>query len=395
MIKIIKNGEDIIVIVNGMSIQTRCTEESYKAIVNAKTEDEIFAAIPQLSEHAKKQSNAINLFDRVAKSKYLCRKADSIYFSKVSDLSLPADLVNAILSAEETNNEDALEAYKNFWTLMSLNPDSRCRENLFWFLNKWGMKISKSGLFIGYRNVDIYQDGTSPLYSQKLCDFVKEQYAKIKGQKKSPVHYWVDDNYGTYSLINEDTKLFEDLDGKYTMYNLDSLYKEFKAVNFIAKNCGDDTIYTDHYSHTFKIEIGKLVTMPRNEVDCEQVSCSRGLHLGGQGWLNKCYFGVQGLVCLCNPAKVCAVPRQDDYGKLRTCEYLPIALCEYDDNGNVIPYNVEDGFDSKWVTTVLYSGELGTEDDPLYKLEIPEMPEINKSTISNCVYEIARKYINK
>lgn len=101
------------------------------------------------------------------------------------------------------------------------------------------------------------------------------------------------------------------------------------------------------------------------------------------------------MVCLCNPAKVVSVPYQDDYGKLRTCEYLPIALAEYDDNGKVIPYNVEDGFDSRYIKTVLYSGDVATEELPTYQINIPEIPEVNKSVISEAVYNIAKEFINK
>ena len=119
------------------------------------------------------------------------------------------------------------------------------------------------------------------------------------------------------------------------------------------------------------------------------------VHLGGTTWLDRNYFGEQGLVCLCNPAKVVSVPYQDDYGKLRTCEYLPIALAEYDEYGKVIPYNVDDGFDSKYIKTVLYSGDVATEELPTYQINIPEIPEVNKSVISKAVYNIAKEFINK
>ena len=46
------------------------------------------------------------------------------------------------------------------------------------------------------------------------------------------------------------------------------------------------------------------------------------------------YFGRVGLVCLCNPRHVTAVPEYDS-GKLRTCEYLPVAIAELDDNGKI------------------------------------------------------------
>ena len=85
----------------------------------------------------------------------------------------------------------------------------------------------------------------------------------------------------------------------------------------------------------------------------------------------------------------------DDYGKLRTCEYLPIALCEYDEEGKVIPYNVEDGFDSQYVKALLYDGAKSTEEMPAYVISAPEIPEIDKSAITNEIYKMAQKFINK
>lgn len=83
------------------------------------------------------------------------------------------------------------------------------------------------------------------------------------------------------------------------------------------------------------------------------------------------------------------------YGKLRTCAYLPIALTEYDSNGNVIPYNVNDGFESDWVKKVLYDGELSNEDSPEYNITVPQIPELSQTLVTNNLLEIARKFINK
>ena len=98
-------------------------------------------------------------------------------------------------------------------------------------------------------------------------------------------------------------------------------------------------------------------------------------------------------MCLVNPAKVVAVPHKDDYGKLRTCEYLPIALVDYDETGNVIPYNVQDGFESKWVTDMLYEGKLNTEEKAAYAVEIPNIPELNKTIVDDNLLAIARTYM--
>ena len=83
----------------------------------------------------------------------------------------------------------------------------------------------------------------------------------------------------------------------------------------------------------------------------------------------------------------------DDYGKLRTCAYLPIAKAKFDTEGNVIPFKADDGFDCGYVTKVIYEGLMGTETDSTYKIEIPEIPGINKESISDKLLDIAMKCI--
>ena len=88
-----------------------------------------------------------------------------------------------------------------------------------------------------------------------------------------------------------------------------------------------------------------------------------------------------------------AVPPYDDYGKLRTCAYLPIEKAEFDEEGNVIPFKADNGFDCSYVTKVIYEGLMGTEEDSTYKIEIPEIPGINKESISDTLLDIAMKCI--
>jgi hypothetical protein len=83
----------------------------------------------------------------------------------------------------------------------------------------------------------------------------------------------------------------------------------------------------------------------------------------------------------------------DNYGKLRTCAYLPIAKAEFDGGGNIIPFKANDGFDCGYVTKVIYEGIMGTEEDSSYSIKIPEIPGINKDTITNKLLDIAMKCI--
>lgn len=319
MQKVIKIDNKVIVIFEDGSCCERedVTPELFSQILSTEEEEDVFQLMnPQYSTLVKEYEEALDFKEKVEDSYILSLKGESIYWDEVSPLSVPISLARAILNAEDENNELLLETYKNFWTLMSLNPDEECRQNLFWFLERWGLKIAKCGFFVAYRNVVPYS------------------------------------------------------------------YKEGVEI------------WTDAHSHTTRIKIGEMVTMPREKCDCDSnVSCSRGLHAAGAEWLNRNYFGSQGLVVLINPADVVAVPHIDNYGKLRTCAYLPIDKAEFDANDHVIPFNEKDGFDCSYIAKVIYEGLMGTEEDSTYKIEIPEVPGITKDTITSELLDIAKNCI--
>jgi hypothetical protein len=201
MQKIIKLDKTVIVLFEDGSYLQRddVTEEEFNNIINNKDNDEeVFKIMnPQYSTILEKVIDNKNIIDKVNNSKILTMNGDSVYWMSVSRLSLPTELVKCILCAEENNDEVKLDTYKNFWTLMSLNPDEECRKNLFWFLERNGLIISRCGFFVAYRNV-------------------------VPTKEKH--------------------------------------------------------VYTDAHSGTTKIEIGKVVTMPRENCDSNSdVTCSRGL----------------------------------------------------------------------------------------------------------------------
>ncbi len=315
MQKVIKVDNKVTVFLeNGEIIEKEITEDEFKKVVEAQTDEEVLKLLcPEYQKSIELHNNALTLIEKIQKSKLLSMKGDVVYWKEVSCLSVPEELVKAIIKAEEEHNELKISTYRNFWTLMSLNPDERCRKNLFWFLQKYGMTISRCGFFVGYRNVD-----------------------KTK----------------------------------------------------------EENVFTDHHSHTFKIRIGEMVTMDRGECDTiQENTCSTGLHIGGRGWLKKNYYGDTGLACLINPADVVAVPPYDDYGKLRTCAYLPMDIIHYDETSNVIPLDVEDGFDCSYVTKVIYEGTMGTKEDSTYKIKIPEIPGTTVESIQDKLLEIAKECI--
>ena len=156
MQKVIKVDNKVTVFLeNGEVVEREVTEDEFKKVVEAQTDEEVLELLcPEYQKSIESHNNALILVEKIQKSKLLSMRGDVVYWKEVSCLSVPEELVKAIIKAEEEHNELKISTYRNFWTLMSLNPDERCRKNLFWFLQKYGMTISRCGFFVGYRNVD-------------------------------------------------------------------------------------------------------------------------------------------------------------------------------------------------------------------------------------------------
>ena len=376
--KIIRVMDTVTVVLNNGEIisSSECTDEMFINIYNNQTDEDYVKSIliPEFKNKQTIVAEKKNLMEDLEYSQYLTAKGSSVYLLDISELSVPEDLVEAILLAEKEEDEELIQSYLNFWTLVSLNPDSRCRQNLFWFLNKYGMTISRSGLFVAYRNVKIKKAGVS--IDPKLANFVSSEYARIKFiSKKSPKDYLVLKTVDGYVL----TKTSCDN----TIGNLSNLYKQLSDVEV-------STVYTDGYTGKFEIKLGEIVSMPREKCDSVQEnSCSKGLHVAGKTWLKENYFGEVGLMVLVNPADVVAVPPIDDYGKMRTCAYYPVSIVEFDKNGDIIDTEIEDGFEDDFIDKICYSGLINNNDINPYFVTIPDIPELDKSKINNRLLEMA------
>lgn len=166
MQKIIKVDKKVIVMFEDGSYCERddVSDELFKRIVDTQNDEDVYALMyPEYGQKIREYHDAVELKDSIKDSQLLVLKGESIYWEEVSQLSMPTELVKAVLDAEFNHDEVRIDTYRNFWTLMSLNPDERCRKNLFWFLNKNDLVISRCGFFVAYRNANYHHtdpDGT-------------------------------------------------------------------------------------------------------------------------------------------------------------------------------------------------------------------------------------------
>lgn len=375
----IKNNV-VVVLESGLFLShNNCSDEMYQDLVDNRFNEEVVKGIMVPNFMAKEEEYRLKqaMIRNLDKSEYLTAFDGSFYVTSISNLSLPEDLAVYIYKAEMEGDQHLLSTYLNFWTLTSLNPDSEARKNLFWFLTRYGMTISRSGLFVAYRNVVVKK--ASADFSNKWIKFITDSMTKVAGKKNRTLkEYFIGKDSDGERIC---TRKKDKITGKYKG-RLDILYSQLS-------NPDAAPVYTDGYTGKFTIRIGEPVTMNRASCDSNQNNtCSRGLHVAGKSWLQSNYFGNTGLRVLVNPADVVAVPPQDSYGKMRVCAYYPVAVVDFDEEGNIVDEDIQDGFFDSFIDKISYKGTVNNKEENAYKLNIPEIPEISEVKVEDRLKDI-------
>ena len=80
----------------------------------------------------------------------------------------------------------------------------------------------------------------------------------------------------------------------------------------------------------------------------------------------------------------------DYYGKMRCCEYLPIAIAEYDEEGNVIEDVDITGLEFEDRYLVDYSGKVNNDDFDNYTLNFVRTVGIDRDAIARKIFSMAK-----
>lgn len=332
MKSIIFEDRVMIIFSDGSTKVVENPDEELLNLIEQNDEEKVAQAL-----HTEPPIDEASIMANLEGSEILTRRGAMVIMPEVSTLSLPADFITKILSIEKSGDKDELQKYINFWRLISLNPDSRVRDNIFWFIRRWGMEISQAGFIICYRNVDVKNEGK---FTDEQIEALIESY-----------------------YLN---KYLHKLDPALLASPLEGYTSLEEAYNKVVNEQQGSAVYTDNYTHSFQIQIGKPVTMDRRKCNSNQEdSCSYGLHVGAKGWLKNNYCGKVTLQALVNPANVVAVPTIDNYGKMRTCEYLPTGICHFE-NDVLIEPSVSIETDIKYLSEVSYDGQINNIDDGKY-----------------------------
>lgn len=320
-------------------------EELIKMVSREKTHEEIEAELDIVNQkrEIKLQESLLLWMEDVKLNgdENFAVKGNKLYMKGIN-ITIPEFLVREFVRRRDSDEDTT--ALQNFWKRCALNSDPRTREDLYKFLMNHDMVVTPKGYFVAYRNVSINGNKELDTPIKKCNDFISEQWLKVKGMKKSPTKYDI--------LRLSDKAVDKEQDefirkssgwlGKLTtgddydlVGNLNELYEKLSDVEEDTS-----TMYTDNYTKTMEITIGNIVSIPKEECNSDpDEQCSRGLHLGSPIFVRQGSFGQEGLVCLCDPMKVVAVPYAGGE-KLRTSEYLPIGVAEYDKDGKIIPLDM-------------------------------------------------------
>jgi hypothetical protein len=235
-----------------------------------------------------------------------------------------------------------------------LNPRAEVADKLFNFLKKNAFGITKQGFFVALRNVVTLHG------SNELVHFVSNAYNKVKAVwKKNPTDYFIFlQEDGTYKMVHKDaisrqeteTCTYCDGSGYVPGCDEDGFESDDDDLNRECPDCdgtGEITHYydndhgenignltelyldlpnraenrfTDAYSRTFDIRIGRAVNMDPARCRWNTDDCgAEGLHFTSDE-IHYVGCGDTSVLVLINPMKVVGIGES----KGRCYEYLPI-----------------------------------------------------------------------
>jgi hypothetical protein len=261
-----------------------------------------------------KIGNKISLFNKTTDFE----TRDSSIYLKGINRSLPTVLVGEILSIISSHLDENGElkstiyedneyvSLKRFFMWCCLNPRAEVADSLYEFLVKNSFRITRQGFFVALRNVvSLEVDNGSNLKVQ----FISNSYNKIKAVwKKNP----------------DDYRVVELKDGELTIEKVGSVPKgtilgNLKSLYIDLPNMMENR-FTDDWTKTFDIRIGKIVSMPMEKCNWSTQDCAAsGLHFTSDE-INYVGCGDTSVLMLINPMKVVGIGEK----KGRCYEYLPI-----------------------------------------------------------------------
>lgn len=373
----LRSGLSVTLNVGGATKQFVCTDEDESKELFARVSELRAAALNGGQDSYEELVSMTDPNYRMKDVGGLTRDNDGNFYLGNYSEAIPTGLMLKI--KEYTDLGLSTEPLINFWKLLMLNPDKHVRQSLFQFAERFSFPITDKGYFIAYKSVAWKGESNKDLALSVASEYI---YKKASGQDASDIHvFTVEDEITFVEISNEaeykTTEEFIDSladsvlvevgaveltkalvsdsipeDWEYnenmgTYYKNESLKVDvtYEGVleelytSIIAGMDYNTPTFTDWHTRRSTIVLGQAVSMERESCDNDpNNTCSSGLHVGAPGYVAG--FGGRNhsnyiLACLVSPMNVVAVPYDYDFEKMRTCEYLPYAICKLNDDDSI------------------------------------------------------------
>ncbi len=344
-IKLVNNVLTVVLNDGAIMSKPNATEYDFNSVRAASSEEDIFLIMGSeefLSDQRRIEAeigvtkNSIKGIDILTATGLLYKEGECMYMEGISR-SLPTMLVvrlGEIASKYESvlNEKGKKKAYsvidedkeflslKRFFMWACLNPRAEVADELYEFLMKNSFRITKQGFFAALRNVVSLESANG---SNLLVQFVSNAYNKVKGVwKKRAEDYEVIEHHGSYTI--EKTKPTDSAHSGKWIGNLKDLYVDLPNMK--------ENRFTDAYTETFDIRVGKVVSMEPNECSWSTADCAEaGLHFTSDQ-IHYVGCGDTSMLVLINPMKVVGIGKH----KGRCYEYLPIMTVPADEATKIL-----------------------------------------------------------
>jgi len=427
-------NDTLTIVMNDGNIITKspATSEDFNAARDCRTEACLFDLVStqevkderRKAEAAYEKAKAIQRgAEFLATLEEFEMKHGSLYLKGISR-SLPPLLVEEFLEVVGKHGgtkNDEFNALHRFFMWCCLNPRAEVADKLFNFLKKNSFSITKQGFFVALRNVVTLHGGT------ELVQFVSNAYNKVKAVwKKKPDEYHVFLENGEYRMVHEDAIYKEETstcsycDGSGTIpcededwddssdcYECDGSGEVTETVcQQNGENLGNltelyldlpnraENRFTDAYTKTFDIRIGRPVSMPMESCRWNTDDCgSAGLHFTS----DEIYYvgcGDTSVLVLINPMKVVGIGES----KGRCYEYLPIMTVPTDEATEILhdldfdTLELDESYAVRELDNLAEKAKQGfTEERKKYDFNLPALSAVEVYTIVKSLDEIKQE----
>jgi hypothetical protein len=326
----VKLVNDILTIVlNDGSIISKpnATTEDFNKVRISICEDQLFTIVGDTDILEEKRKRSIEVeklrnikagINKLATLNDFIIENDSVYITGIHR-SLPQLMVEKFCEIvgkysntpaeyiqDAINEDEEFQSLKRFFMWCCLNPRAEVAHELYRFLQENSFRITKQGFFVALRNVVTLHG------SNELVQFVSNTYNKIKAVwKKSPDNYHIFLENGQYKLVHIDD-IYEEIseeceycegtgeiwndydedekdygDNKEECYECDgSGYVNSQVTKQKGQDLGTltelyldlpnraENRFTDDWTKTFDIRIGKPVIMPMSDCNWSTQDCA-------------------------------------------------------------------------------------------------------------------------